>query len=325
MILVGDIGGTKVNLAQARARDGRWEFRDLMSYASRSHEGFDGILREYLPRVREPLEAACFGVAGAVLADECLTTNLPWTVRARDIRALLGTENAHLINDLVAAALGVPVVSSERQCVLQEGVTQPRGPIGLIAAGTGLGMALLLYEEGGYRAVCSEGGHADFAPAGDEEIDLLRFLRRRFGHVSWERVLSGPGIRNLFDFLLEKRGGHDPAAPLVEAAGDPAATISRLAQEGKSPLCRETLRLFARLYGAAAGNLALSGMTTGGVYLAGGIAPKNLGFLQDEDFLKAFRDKGRMGRFAAQVPVRVVLDELLSLSGAAQFAARRAR
>jgi glucokinase len=243
-------------------------------------------------------------------------------VKADLIRERTGIERVSLINDLEANAYGVETLGPEACHVLKDREPAPRGNRALVSAGTGLGQAGMVWEAGRYRPFASEGGHADFAPGSDLEIALLQFLWGRFGrHVSWERVLCGPGIVNLFDFLRQHQRWEPPDWLLEEMAdSDPAAAVSRAAQQDRCEICVETMKLFVGLYGAQAGNVALGLLATGGVYLGGGIAPKILDFLEGPGFLEAFHAKGRMRPLVESMPVKVILDEGTALLGAARHA-----
>ena len=323
VILVGDIGGTKATLALAHA-DRPLAVEDRTTVASRDHVTAAELIGAYADARPSKIEAACFGVPGPVIGDTAKATNLPWTIRRQDISARLGGVPVMLLNDLEAFGWGVGVLPADRFAVLQTGAHDAQGNGALIAAGTGLGEAGLFWDGTRHVPFASEGGHADFAPRTPREIRLLEFLAKRFGHVSWERVASGSGLVNLFDFLHEVEGMAVPP-PLAEALeremlNDPAI-ISQAALTERAPIAVEALDLFARLLGAEAANLALKLLATGGVYLAGGIAPKILPKLQDGAFAATFVDKGRFGDLLKRIPVRVVLDDTTALYGAARYAA----
>jgi glucokinase len=251
----------------------------------------------------------------------CVATNLPWIVDERHIAAGAGAP-VKLVNDLEATAHGVLTLPADKFLVLQAGTPKPGGNVALIAAGTGLGQALVVRDGQGYRVVPSEGGHASFAPADELQVDLLRFLRAEFGHVSWERILSGPGLANVYRFL-QGRAGH--AAPDWLRARlqreDPGAVIGEVGLAGRDPVCVEALDLFVSIYGGQAGNLALETLAMGGVVVGGGIAPKIKAKLADGGFMTAFRAKGRMESLLASMPVKVALEARAGLLGAAHLAA----
>jgi glucokinase len=318
LILAGDIGGTKITLALFN--------RDLAlvvekTFHSREHAGLGEILHHFVAENRQPVERACFGVPGPVIGGQCSTTNLPWVVDARDLAADLGIRSVGLINDLEASAWGLAALKPEDLVVLSEGAPHQRGNAALIAAGTGLGEAGLFWDGARHRPFACEGGHATFGPRNALEADLARYLIERFDHVSWERVVSGPGLENVYLFLRDSGRGEEPpwlAERIRE--GDPAAAISQAALEESSDLCVRTLDLFISLYGAEAGNLALKIMATGGVFVGGGIAPRILQKMRGGAFMEAFRAKGRMRPLLESMPVRVVLNERAALLGAARWA-----
>lgn len=320
MILAGDAGGTKTNLALFHPEGGRLEPGDVRTYTSRDFSSFESILNEFLGG-RGDVEMACVGVAGPVRAGISRLTNLPWVVEEESIRRACGARRGFLINDLQATAFAVPFLAPGRLAVLQEGETDPEGTVAVVAAGTGLGVAFLVPSKRGYLPFASEGGHADFAPRDEREARLLEFLSPRFGRVSAERVVSGPGLHALYDFLREEEGiTESPEVEALISREDPPRVIASEGLSGRSPACREALRLFSSLYGALAGNLALQFFATGGVVLGGGIAPAILPVLSEGAFLDAFRAKGRFREFLSGVPVKVILDERAALLGAAHYA-----
>ena len=326
MILAGDVGGTKTALALFDDRaDVRAPVRETV-FASHEYARLeDGVHRFLAEGAAVALDVACFGVAGPVVDGQTDATNLPWHLDEQALAASLPARRVRLLNDLEATAHGVLELTPAALARLQPGHVR-RGNVAVIAAGTGLGEGLLVDHGGGYVAVASEGGHADFAPRTDLEMDLLRFLRKDFGRVSYERVLSGPGLHNIYRFLRDTSGRPEPAwlqERLVH--GDPAAAISEAALQGADPVCIQTLDLFVSIYGAEAGNLALKGLAVGGVFVTGGIAPKILGKLTDGAFVNAFRDKGRLGTLMGGIPVSVVLEPRAALLGAARVAFELAR
>ena len=320
MILVGDIGGTKTKLALVARLDGTWQVEQTRSYESQRFPGLEAVIEEYLREVRAPVERACFGVAGPVLGGEARITNLPWRMSEVGLRRLLGVTHVALINDLTALAYGVPELGPEDLVVLQEGTRAPGGAIAIVAPGTGLGEGYLTWDGARYRPGASEGGHTDFAPGDAAQVRLLEYLWAEVGgHVSWERVLSGPGLVGVYRFLLTSGGAATCCAEhLFE--GDPSAAISARALAGADPLCAQALELFVSILGAQAGNMALTLMATGGVYLGGGIPPKILPALQDGAFLRAFRSKGRLSRVVGGIPVYVIRNPDAQLVGAAACA-----
>ena len=329
-VLSGDIGGTKTSLAILEVTDDGVDVLALETYPSHEFESLEEVLIRFLEDdsrgKRLSCDHAAFGIAGPVRGREAVTTNLPWKVDAGLLEAAAGLRRVWLLNDLEANAWGIAALKDEDLCVLNEGAPRMQGNRAIISAGTGLGQAGMYWDGVRYRPFASEGGHADFAPRSDQEIALLQFLRRRYGHVSWERVVSGMGLVNIFEFLCEYRQETPPSWwPAVKARGDAPAAISRGAQESECELCRETLGMFVHLYGAEAGNHALKIMATGGVYLGGGIAPRILNWLREPPFLYAFFDKGRMAALMRDMPVKVILNEHTALYGPALFVATVSR
>lgn len=325
MILAGDVGGTKTNLGLFEGTGERLRLLRSDQFHSADFPGLSEVIHTFLGAgpVGLDLRAACFGIPGPVADNRASTPNLAWVVDGARIGADLHVEPVALINDLVATAEGIPLLEPDEVAVLQAGSPEPEGNRALLAAGTGLGMALLPRVGGRFVPVPSEGGHADYPPRTADEVDLLVYLRERFGRVSAERVVSGLGLANLYGFLRDVR--KLPESPRVRAAlaaqEDPAKVIGEAAMSGECDLCGRALALFVAAYGALAGNLALLGTATAGVYLGGGIAPKILSHLASGPFLAAFRDKGRFETYLEQVPVRVILNDRAALLGAARHAA----
>ena len=321
MILAGDIGATHTRLALFRSEGTRLLETAARVYASRAYAGLEPIVQDFAAAHGGAVRSACFGVAGPVRDGRSATTNLPWIVDAAALAGVLGVARAWLLNDLEASAWGLEALAPDDIAVLSPGSPVASGNAALIAAGTGLGEAGLAWDGNARRPFACEGGHAGFAPGDDLQDELLKWLRARFGHVSWERVVSGPGLVNLYEFLRDTGRGEEPPW-LAQAlrAGDPPAVISRAALDGSSSLCARALGLFVVLYGSEAGNLALKVMATAGVYVGGGIAPRIMEALGDGRFLEAFRSKGRMRPLLEAMPVRVVLNDRMPLYGAARFA-----
>lgn len=320
MILAGDIGGTKTALAlfdAERATAPLFERR----YFNHEQSSLVDLLWRFLNEADCPVRAACLAVAGPVREGRCEMPNLPWVVDVAEVREALGLIRVALINDLEATAHGMLTLPPERLAIINSGHPDPTGNLALIAAGTGLGEAILFRDGGGYRVSASEGGHTDFAPHDAAGIDLFRYLQARFGHVSWERVVSGPGLANLYDFLSLSRYLEEAAAVTerIAAGEDRSAAIAEAALEGESPRANLALDWFVRAYGAEAGNLALKTMATGGVYIGGGIAPKLASRLQAGDFVQAFRAKGRFAGLMSEIPVRLILEPRTALLGAAAY------
>jgi glucokinase len=319
-ILAGDVGGTKTNLALFSREGTALRRVELRTFPSGRYPDLESILAEFLPG-KPGVTAACLGVAGPVVSGRSRVTNLPWIVDGQSIRRVLGADRVFLVNDLQATAFAVPFLPEESLAVLQRGEAEPRGTIAVLAAGTGLGASFLVWTGTGYVPVASEGGHADFAPRDEREVRLSVFLQRRHRHVSVERVVSGPGLHAIYRFLRESEGmteSKEIEARLVEE--DPPRVITREGLAGHSEACGEALRIFASLYGAQAGNLALLVMATGGVILGGGIAPSILPILSGETFLGSFLSKGRFREFLSRVPVKVIRDDKAALLGAAHYA-----
>lgn len=323
MILAGDVGGSKTALAlfDDQLRPVREEV-----FPSQEHASLEMVLENFLRQPAPALVGACFAAAGPVEAGVVETTNVPWRIETRSLSRLLGSIPVWLINDLQATALGILTLPDSSFALLQPGRPPAgRSTIAVIAPGTGLGEAVLVADRGGHRALPSEGGHADFAPGTDVEIELWRLLRERHGgHVSYERVLSGDGIGDLYDFSRARIGEPEPAWLAREmAAGDRNAAISRAALDRKDAACVDALDLFAAVLGAEAGNLALRTLAVGGVVIGGGIAPHIVPLLQAGGLIERFNRKGRFAEWNRKVTVRVTLDPRAALFGAAAHARAR--
>jgi glucokinase len=323
LVLAGDIGGTKTSLALFSINDDKLRMETEHNFPSKKYSGLVPILDEFSVRNHKSIDAACFGVAGPVVDGHVKTTNLPWVIDSQVLRQALRVDTVYLLNDLEAAAYGVFTLDNEEFYTLNEGTMHSTGNKALIAAGTGLGQAILYDDGRHFHALPSEGGHADFAPRTELEIDLLRYLLARFGHVSYERVLSGPGLFNIYRFLKESRGMAEPPllAERFAAGDDPAAVISTAALAKEAEICCTALDLFVSIYGAEAGNMALRFKSVRGLYVGGGIAPKILDKLKDGTFMRSFIDKGRYTELLAAMPVQVVLNPQAGLRGAGYYAA----
>jgi glucokinase len=323
MILAGDVGGTNTRLAFFEGTPDRLRAIYIDVFPSPHFSGPAEIVRRFLEIHKQPVDAACFGLPGAVVNGRVETTNLPWVVDSSHLAAELGIEHVQLINDLYANAHGIALLDESDFVVLNPGGPHPAGNRALISAGTGLGEAGLYADaEGAYHPFASEGGHADFAPRNDLEMELLRYLLGRFEHVSYERVLSGPGLHNLYLFLRDTGRGEAPAWLAEQIAqGDPSAAISKSALEGTSEICVQALDMFVSLYGAEAGNLTLKMLATGGAYVGGGIAPKIIRKLSSTVFMKSFTAKGRFNGMLKEIPVRVITNDKTALLGAGRVAA----
>lgn len=349
MILAGDIGGTKTHLALYEWTTERIAPLRLETFLSADYGSLDEMLTEFLAPPRPPLaidqleqasqedaspssgtpaapltlEAACFGVAGPVFQNHSRTTNLPWVVDGPALSKQFDIRHVQLLNDLEAMAHGILLLRPDELVTLNAG-TPPthKQAIALIAAGTGLGESILFWDGTAYRPMPSEGGHTDFAPNSDQEIELLRYVRSQYLHVSYERVVSGPGLVAIYEYLRDAKKNEPTWLAEKIKAGDPAAEIAEAGLKGQAEIARQALDLFASIYGAEAGNLALKAMAINGVYVGGGIAPKLLAKLKDGDFMKAFINKGRYKRLMSQIPVHVVMNQKTGLLGAASMAAR---
>jgi glucokinase len=324
MILAGDVGGTKVHLALFDFTDGKLTPARDKQFPAKEYSGLEEIVREFMGT--DKITAACFGVPGPVREGRLRLTNLPWTIDSRELSADLSIDYVFLINDLQANGYGITELGPDQIYTLSEGDSGQRGNRALISAGTGLGEGFLIWDGRTYIPYPSEGGHSDFAPRNEDEIDLLRFLRQKYnGRISFERVVSGMGLTNVYEFLREVRGMDEPNWLAQRIANeDPNAVITELALAAKSEICEKATNMFVSAYGAEAGNLALKVLSVGGLYVGGGIAPRILEKLKDGTFMKAFTDKGRLSQLLINTPVRVILEPRTALIGAAAYAEARA-
>lgn len=323
MVLAGDIGGTNTRLAFFEGTSDHLTSVATEIFPSRNHAGLEEIVKVFIAKHKNTPGAACFGIAGAIRDGVVEATNLPWVVRVKTLVADLDIAKISLINDLAANAHGIALLSESDFVSLSTGVPVRGGNRALISAGTGLGEAGLLAEaDGSYRPFPSEGGHVDFAPTNDLEIELLRYLMGRFGHVSYERVLSGPGLYNIYQFLRDTGRAQEPTW-LAEAIaqGDPTVAVSKCGIEGTAEIGVQALDIFVAIYGAAAGNLSLQVVATGGAFIGGGIAPKIISKLKGPAFLQAFQAKGRLSSLLKDIPVRVITNDKTALLGAGRVAA----
>ncbi len=324
MIIAGDIGGTKTNVALFEVGDGRvGEPLAQQSYPSARFDSLEDILTDFVRRHPQArITHACFGVAGPVVRGHVDATNLTWEVFDYKLAEAVGVPAVRLINDLEATAYGIGELGPEQLYTLNEGEPGRTGHRALIAAGTGLGMAGMFWDGRRYHPMPSEGGHIDFAPRDAREFELLRYMQERVGgRVSYERVLSGPGLFNIYSFLRDTGRGEEPEWLAREfESGDDSAAVSRAALSGRSPLAAEALEMFVEIYGAVAGNLALLLKSTGGLFVGGGIAPKIIEKMKDGTFLRTYRDKGRMSGLVESIRVSVILDDKTALYGAALYA-----
>lgn len=321
MILAGDIGGTKTLLSLLE-RDANGALASVLeqSYPSLEFLEFDDILTAFLP-AGVAISSACFGVAGPVVNQRCQTTNLPWLLDAEKLKNKLGTTQVKLLNDLEAMALGMLYLPEHDLLELNPNAQAQTGTIAVIAAGTGLGEAILYWDGHTYHPMATEGGHCDFAAQDAQQDKLLAYLRKRYpDHVSCERLISGIGFSHLYDFLCDQGvAPHCLAVPPADSDTDRNAIISRLGVNGEDPLCAEVVRLFVELYGAETGNLALKSLAIGGVFIGGGIAPKILPAMQDGRFMQAFKAKGRFFDLLDKISVKLALNPRAPLIGAINY------
>jgi glucokinase len=333
MILAGDVGGTKVHLALYDFAGGQLHPLRDQKFPAHQFGSLDEIVNKFLtgdeeipPTKREDILAACFGCPGPVRDGRLKLTNLPWVLDARELAKSLSIQHVFLINDLEANGYGIPELAADKIFTLHQGDPNAVGHRGLISAGTGLGEALLIWDGKKHNPIPSEGGHCDFAARSNREIAMLEYLRSKLkGRVSFERVVSGLGIKNVYEFLRDVEKIDEPRWLRDRMANeDPNAVIGECAEDGSSSICFETMKTFASAYGAEAGNLALKVLATGGMYLGGGIAPKTLKTMQNGFFMQAFLDKGRMSPLLQAVPVRIILDDSCALLGAAAYGEARA-
>jgi glucokinase len=319
VILAGDIGGTHTRLALFD----RGKQIALQKFSSQGYSDLDSIVREFLQSHKQKIQAACFGIAGPVREGRCQATNLPWVVDAAHVSRALDIPTVHLLNDLEANAYGLKVLKKEELFCLNKGTPQ-KGNQALIAAGTGLGEAGLYWDGKEHRPFACEGGHTDFGPRNPMEVELLVYLKQEFGHVSYERIVSGPGIHILYQFLIETK--REKASSQVTAdmtKNDPSAVISEYARQNKDPACVHAIHWFLSLYGAEAGNLALKFLSLGGFFIGGGIAPHLIEQLKKGPFVTSFVDKGRFKGLLESIPIWVVLNDQAALLGAAYYAEQR--
>lgn len=321
-VLAGDIGGTNSRLAVFEVQGAGYRMLASERYSSAAYSSLEAIVEEFLREHPIDCVRACFGVAGPVIGDRVETTNLRWTVRARNLEEVANVESAWLLNDLQAQAYGIPALGPNDFVVLNPGHPEAVGNAALIAAGTGLGQAGMFWDGESHTPFASEGGHASFAPRSELEIALLGYLSEKFGHVSWERVLSGPGFVNIHDFLIDYRHVDGSSRHVLAMRKEDPSAITQAARDGSCELCVEAMDMFAGFYGAEAGNVALKFLARGGVYIGGGIAPKIVEFLRRPVFLESFLEKGRMRDVLEGVPVRVIVRKGVALLGAANYAAR---
>ena len=318
MILAGDIGGTKTNLGLFTQGKRRPLPKVIETFSSQNAPDLEHIIRQFLEIHPASVTHACFGVAGPVVDGKSKTTNLPWNISEDQIKKQFHFQHVRLVNDLTATAMAIPLLNRDEFFPLNQADSIKDQNLALIAPGTGLGKAILIYQNGRYLPVPSEGGHADFAPNSETETELWRYLHQRYGHVSIERVVSGSGLVNIYTWLKDSGRLNEPdwlRQKLKEM--DPAKTITEAALANKDVACVKALNMFVSIFGSVAGNLALTGITTSGVYLGGGIPPKILSKFKEDIFMEAFTNKGRFKGLLEKIPVKVILNDKAALIGAA--------
>jgi len=327
MILAGDVGGTKVHLALYGFEHGQLVHIRDERYPAQEYSGLEDIVRRFLSESENPeVTAACFGVPGPVRGGRLRLTNLPWVLDSRELSVHLKIPHIFLINDLEANGYGIPELTAAQIFTLNVGDTAAVGNRAVVSAGTGLGEGVLIWNGQKHVPMASEGGHADFAARNPLEAELLVHLAKKMGgRVSYERVISGPGLTNIYQFLRDEKKMEEPAWLAERMKGeDPNAVIGEVGEEGTSELCAKTLEMFVASYGAEAGNMVLKVLAIGGMYLGGGIAPKILKTMRDGTFMKAFTDKGRLSELLIHTPVHIILESRAALLGAAAYAEARA-
>lgn len=320
LVLAGDIGGTKTNLGLFSKGKHRPLLKVMDTFSSPDAPGLEHIVREFLHTHPAAVRSACFGVAGPVIDGESKTTNLPWDISQDRIKKQFDFQYVKIINDVSATAMSVPLLNSDEFFSLNQGANAKGHHLGLVAPGTGLGIAMLMVHEGRYVPISSEGGHSDFAPNSEPEAELWQYLHRCYGHVSIERVVSGTGLVNIYEWLKDSGRINESEGFSRKAKDMDPAAITEAALENKDPGCVEALEMFVSIFGAVAGDIALFGLTTGGIFLGGGIPPKILPKLKEDIFMKAFVNKGRFKDFLEKIPVKVILNDKAALIGSAHCA-----
>ena len=321
MILAGEIGATRTRLAAFDTEGNKLQCVVEKTYMSQEQGGLAELITGFIKTEGIPVHSACFGVAGPVTAGRSKISNLPWTIDRRELASQLKLDSVGLINDLEAYAYGIDALESKDFITLSEGAEDAEGNRAVISARTGLGVAGMYWDGFRHHPFACEGGHADFAPRNKLDMELLTYLQGKHGRVSCERILSGPGIKNIYDFLRDTNKSDEPKElrEQMSQAPDPPALISKLAAEGKTPICDQTMSLFVTIYGAETGNCALHFMSTGGIFIGGSIAAKNINKMKDPAFMKSFLDKGRMTSLLKQMPVKIVLNDDSGIIGAARY------
>lgn len=321
MILAGEIGATRTRLAAFETEGSRLNCVVEKTYPSQKHDGLAGILADFIKTEGIPVHSACFGVAGPVRGGRSKISNLPWIIDARELTKQLKLNSVGLLNDLEAYAYGIDGLDSKDFIPLSDGSEDADGNRAVISDKTGLGMAGLYWDGFRHHPFACEGGHADFAPRNELQTELLVYLQKKYGRISCERILSGPGIKNIYDFLRDAHKAEEPdwLRTQIGAAPDPPALISQLALEGKSAICDQAMSIFVSVFGAQTGNCALNFMSTGGIFIGGSIAAKIVPKMKDPVFMESFLDKGRMGALLKDVPVKIVANDDCGMIGAARY------
>jgi glucokinase len=321
MILAGEIGATGTRLAAFEKEGSRLQLVVEKTYMSQEHSSLSEIIAAFIKAEGIAAHSACFGVAGPVRRGRSKISNLPWVIDSRDLAQQLKLDSVGMINDLEAYAYGIDGLDSKDFVTLNEGSEDAEGNRAVISARTGLGVAGMYWDGFRHHPFACEGGHSDFAPRNALEMELLAYLQKKYGRISYERLLSGPGIKNIYDFLRDARKADEPQwlKDQIAAAPDPPALISQLAQEAKAAICDQTLSIFVSIYGAETGNCALNFLSTGGIFIGGSVAAKNVSKMKDPIFMESFLDKGRMESLLKEIPVTIVLNDDSGIIGAARY------
>src|SRR5271166_5103592 len=321
MILAGEIGATRTRLAAFEKEGSRLKIVVEKTYPSQQHSSLSEIISAFIKAEGVGVYQACFGVAGPVRRGRSKISNLPWVIDSRDLAKQLKLDSVGMINDLEAYAYGIDGLDSKDFVTLNEGSEDAEGNRAIISARTGLGVAGLYWDGFRHHPFACEGGHSDFAPRNALEMELLSYLQKRYSRISCERLLSGPGIKNIYDFLRDTKKADEPAwlRDQIAAGPDPPALISQLAPEGKAAICDQTMTIFVSIYGAETGNVALNFLSTGGIYIGGSVAAKNVPKMKDPVFMQSFLDKGRMVGLLKEIPVMIVLNDDAGIIGAARY------
>ena len=326
LVLAGDVGGTSTRLAYFQVAASGLVVLAEGRYKSREHSSLIEIVRRFAAQHGLVAERACFGIAGPILEGRVRTPNLPWNIESSELAELLALPQVRLINDLEANTYGIAALKPQDLCTLNTGAPDPTGTIAVVSAGTGLGESLAYWDGSTHRPLPSEAGHADFAARNELEAELLLYLQAKHGRVSYERVVSGPGLLDIYRFLRDKHYFQEKEAiSAAMNAGDAPAVITRAALDQSCPMCSKALDIFIAVYGAESGNAALRFLATGGVYLGGGIAPNIIDRLRGAPFMVAFTAKGRLSSLVQAIPVYVILNERTALLGAGRAASMMAQ